>query len=124
MCQTQITTSSEIFVEINTNKRYFHKTRNHGSFPVSSKYTLTPEVQFSNILLQLKGNLFLKKSLLLENFKPRGCYFIAEGEYILLYLILFCNYRNLKRLVHAMILKRPPGEWLGIIRFEFALWLK
>jgi len=24
--------------------------------------------------------------------------------------------RNLKRLVHAMILKRPPGEWLGILR--------
>ena len=28
--------------------------------------------------------------------------------------------RNLKRLVHAMILKRPPGEWLGILRSDFA----
>lgn len=31
--------------------------------------------------------------------------------------IFLCS--NLRRLVHAMILKRPPGEWLGSYRFNF-----
>ena len=38
------------------------------------------------------------------------------------FLFLFCFIfvcSNLRRLVHAMILKRPPGEWLGSYRFNF-----
>ena len=53
---------------------------------------------------------------ILVSSKQLGCYFIVEGDYLLIFSYFP---RNLKRLVHAMILKRPPGEWLGIIRFEF-----
>ena len=39
---------------------------------------------------------------------------------VLSWKVIIINYNfvlsSLKRLVHAMILKRPPGEWLGIIR--------
>jgi len=40
----------------------------------------------------------------------------APSKDVFLKLATMAAFPSLKRLVHAMILKRPPGEWLGIIR--------
>ena len=51
-----------------------------------------------------------------------SCYSKFQAAWMLFYRgrwLLFNSpifYRNLKRLVHDMILKRPPGEWLGLLR--------
>ena len=45
---------------------------------------------------------------------------LASFDFIT-FLFLFCS--NLRRLVHAMILKRPPGEWVGTYRFDITLFL-
>ena len=34
-------------------------------------------------------------------------------------LFFYFSFRNLRRLVHAMILKRPPHEWIGAFRSFF-----
>ena len=34
---------------------------------------------------------------------------------------MFCYFSNLRRLVHAMILKQPPREWIGTFRFVYIL---
>jgi len=41
---------------------------------------------------------------------------VVPAKDIFLKLATMAAFPNLKRLVHAMILKRPPGEWLGILR--------
>ena len=33
------------------------------------------------------------------------------------YSFLLLHFSNLRRLVHAMILKQPPREWIGTFRF-------
>ena len=45
-------------------------------------------------------------------------YFIYE---FFCYFLTF--FRNLRRLVHAMILKRPPHEWIGAFRCFFSLYI-
>ena len=48
------------------------------------------------------------------------CIYIIYLLSILTYIFWFFFFRrNLRRLVHAMILKRPPHEWIGAFRFLF-----
>ena len=57
-----------------------------------------------------------------------SCYSKFQAAWMLFYRgrwLLFNSSilsRNLKRLVHDMILKRPPGEWLGLLRLYW-IWV-
>ena len=110
-------------------ERHLRKACNHGSISVSFKTFFRKKTFFSSF------NIY-KAAL-----KQHGCCFILEGidQLINVYssifspVILHCTFffkfpffafffcRNLRRLVHAMILKRPPHEWIGAFRLLFFL---
>ena len=56
------------------------------------------------------------------DFRQLGCFSTAEGNLFLFTAFLF---RNLRRLVHAMILKGPSGDWMpGLLRLQCVLFLR
>ena len=59
------------------------------------------------------------KSFVSAASRPLGCFSTVAGKKTLILCLKIFFFRNLRRLVHAMILKSPPGEWMpGLLRLE------